>query len=186
MANRQTTDPRQNDALYPAYLRLVGERCVVVGGGTVASRKVRKLVTCGADVLVISPSLTPELQSLVTAGRIRYTARTYQSGDLAGAKLVYAATNDHHVNAYVAADADALDIFANIADSPDACTLMVPAETSVGTLSVAVSTAGQNPRIAKRLTELLHSDIAEGTRTFQDAILNLMGTPTADETDGRG
>ena len=83
---------------YPVFLRLAGRRCVVVGGGEVAERKVRSLLAAGAQVAVVSPSLTAELAALAVRGEIEHAARPYRTGDLAGALLAYAATDDESLH----------------------------------------------------------------------------------------
>src|SRR5688572_22018860 len=104
---------------YPiALTELHGMRCVVVGGGEVALRKVRALVASGADVLVISPELHPELATLRDAGALTHRERPYEPGDLAGALLAFAATNRRDVNATVSAEARAARILVNVADDP--------------------------------------------------------------------
>jgi precorrin-2 dehydrogenase/sirohydrochlorin ferrochelatase len=139
--------------LYPAMLRLEGQLCIVIGGGQVAARKISRLLQSGAAVCVIAPELSPALQALVKAERLSLERREYQSGDLAGAGLAFAATSSREVNAAVAREAHARGIPVNVADDPQASTFQVPAVAERDGLTVAISTSGRSPAYARRLRE---------------------------------
>ena len=132
------------DPLYPVNLVLAGRRCVVVGGGSVAARKVRGLLAAGADVAVVAPTVGDEVRALGVA----VTERPYRSGDLDGAWLAIAATDDPTVNRQVHADGDAARVWVNAADDPPACSFTLPAVVRQGPVMVAVSTAGHSPALA--------------------------------------
>ena len=83
---------------YPVFLNLTGRRCVIIGGGQVAEGKVSKLLDSGAKIIVISPDATQGIRDYADSGQIEYSLRKYQEGDLNGAFLVVAATNDRVVN----------------------------------------------------------------------------------------
>jgi siroheme synthase-like protein len=138
---------------YPLCLDLTGRRCVVVGGGAVASRKVAGLVASGARVTVVAPDQAPELQALARAGRIQAQERPYAEGDLADAVLAIAATDVPGVNARVAADARASGILVNVVDDPATGTFILPAVVRRGDLQIAVSTGGRSPALARRVRE---------------------------------
>ncbi len=140
---------------YPVFADLHGRRCLVVGGGVIAQRKVTALMRCGAHVSVISPTVTPQLAAYARAGRIRYLPRAFRPRDLARVWLVIAATDDHAVNRLVAQAARAQRVFVNVVDTPQHCSFIAPAIFRRGPLSIAVSTGGASPTLAKRLrTEL--------------------------------
>jgi precorrin-2 dehydrogenase/sirohydrochlorin ferrochelatase len=138
---------------YPIFLRLAGRRCVVVGGGTIAARKVESLLAAGAHVAVISPSLTAELAARAARGELDHAKRPYRSGDLAGALLAYAATDDEAVQAAVAREAAAGGVLLNVVDRPQSCTFIAPSVLQRGDLTVAVSTGGGSPALARRVRE---------------------------------
>lgn len=138
---------------YPVFLRLEGRRCVVVGGGEVAERKVRSLLAAGAEVAVVSPALTAELAELAVRGEIEHAARAYQPGDLAGALLAYAATDDESLHEEISDEAEARGVLLNVVDRPRWCGFIVPSIMTRGDLTVAVSTAGGSPALARRLRE---------------------------------
>jgi precorrin-2 dehydrogenase/sirohydrochlorin ferrochelatase len=142
---------------YPAFLDLRGKLAVVVGGGEVAERKVELLLSCGARVRVVSPQVTPALSRL---GRsIEIIPRSYQAGDLEGAVLVFAATDDPAINAAVAREARQRSTLVNVADAPDFCDFIVPSLISRGDLQIAISTGGASPALARRLRRELEEVI---------------------------
>src|SRR5579883_409655 len=140
-------------AYYPVCLDLRGRPCVVIGGGSVAARKVEGLLACGARVTVVAPALTPALQALLDAGRIAVRPRPYADGDLAGAALAIAATDERDVNARVAAEARARGVWLNAADDPERCDVILPAVIRRGDLPIAISTCGRSPALARRVRE---------------------------------
>jgi precorrin-2 dehydrogenase len=148
------------DALYPVNLVVTGRRCVVVGAGSVAARKVRGLVEAGADVVVIAPSVGDE----VRAQGVTVIERPYRTGDLDGAWLVITATGDPAVNLQIHADGEAARIWVNAADDPPACSFTLPAIVRQGPVTVAVSTAGHSPALAawirSQVAEQLGPEIA--------------------------
>src|SRR5262245_62177907 len=113
--------------LFPLFVELEGRPCVVFGGGAVAERKVLALLEAGAVVTVVSPALAPPLAALASAGRIAHVPRCYAAGDLAGAALAFAATDDGSVNAEVAAEGRARGVWVNAADDPAHCDAILPA-----------------------------------------------------------
>ena len=140
---------------FPVNLLISGRKCVVIGGGKVAARKVASLLACGGEVEVISPELTAELQDHVRQGRLLWREREYQPGDLLGAFLVIAATDAEEVQAAVFAEATAANQLINVADVPPRCNFILPAVVSRGDLVIAVSTAGKSPALARRIRKQL-------------------------------
>ena len=120
---------------------------MVVGGGEVANRKARKLLQARADVVVVSPEVKPELESV--AAEVRQ--RPYREGDLEGAFLVFAATDRREVNAAVAREARDRGILANVADEPSEGDFALPSTLRRGQLQVAVSTGGASPPFARMI-----------------------------------
>ncbi len=141
----------ENVVLYPIFLDLSGRRCVVVGGGEVANRKARKLLQARARVVVISPEIGAELESVA----VEVHRRPYGEGDLEGAYLAFAATNSREVNAAVAREAEERGIPVNVADRPSDGDFAVPSTLRRGRLQVAVSTGGASPTLARRIKDEL-------------------------------
>ena len=146
---------------YPIFLEVRGRVCLVVGGGAVAERKVRALLTQGGAVRVVSPMLTPALAAAAAAGHITHRERPFAPADLEGAFLVFAATDDPAVNAAVAAAAEAARVPVNVADDPSRSTFLVPSTFQRGEVTVAVSTGGASPALAKRLRADLEEKVGE-------------------------
>jgi siroheme synthase-like protein len=137
---------------YIACLRLKGRRCVVVGGGEVGLEKVEGLLACDADVTLIAPEAHPELVQLALEGSIRWERREYAgAGDLDGALIAIAATDDTNLNIRVFEDAEARAMLVNVVDVPPLCNFILPAIVRTGPLAVAISTAGASPALAKRM-----------------------------------
>jgi len=144
---------------YPLFVDLTGRRVVVVGGGTVAGRRVADLVAAGADVTVVAPSIDEAIAS--TANRVQ---REYQPTDLDGAWLAVAATDDPAVNASVAADAATRRIWCQRVDDAAAATAWRPATTTVDEVTVAVS-AGGDPGRASELRTAIEAQLRSGDLT---------------------
>ena len=140
---------------YPAFLRVAGRACLVIGGGTVALQKVRSLVDAGAQVTVISPSCVPSIATLAAAGGIRLRQRRYARGDVHGFFLVLAATNDAALHQQIRADADAANVLLNVVDDPEHCDFIMPAVLRRGDLILAASTGGASPAMAKHIRDEL-------------------------------
>lgn len=140
---------------YPVNLKLAGRRCLVVGGGKVAERKAAALIDAGAMVTVLSPEITPTLAAWVMQGRAIYRQKTFESADTAGYMLVMCATDSALVNEQAARAAKESGALVNVADTPALCDFTLPARLQRGSLSIAVSTGGQSPALARELRNTL-------------------------------
>lgn len=145
-----------------ACLALEGRDCLVVGGGPVGAEKASGLLSAGARVTVVSPTLDAAFAPL----EVEWRQRVYASGDLEGMFLVIAATSERAVNEAVHADAEARGMLCNVADVPELCNFILPAVHREGPITVGVSTGGASPALAKRL----RSDIARIVRPEHAAL----------------
>jgi siroheme synthase-like protein len=152
--------------LYPVALVVEGRRCLVVGGGPIATHKAEGLLHCRAAVTVVAPQITSRLRLLADeavresangsgqptlpspAGSLVLEERRYRSGEAADFRLVVTATGDPDVDRAVAADAEAAGVWVNSADDVDNCTFLLPAVHRDGDVTVAVSTGGASPALA--------------------------------------
>ncbi|WLE96674.1 MAG: bifunctional precorrin-2 dehydrogenase/sirohydrochlorin ferrochelatase [Candidatus Electrothrix communis] len=141
--------------MYPVSLNIEGKLCAVVGGGNVAERKVLSLLNAHASVRIISPQLTELLSDLTANGSVEWQSRGYQRGDLDGALLVFAATDNRDVQDAVVRDAQKAGVLVNVADAPDLCDFQVPAVVRRESLNIAVSTNGTSPALAAKLRQEL-------------------------------
>lgn len=151
---------------YPAILLLDGRLAVVIGGGQVAGRKVRTLRDAGATVRLVSDSVTGPLRELADSGEIELVERRYEKGDLAGAAVAVAATDDEDVNRGVYAEAIEAGIPVNVVDNTALCTFIAPSIVRQGDLVVAISTGGAAPALAVRIRERLEREFGEEYARF--------------------
>jgi len=140
---------------YPIFLSLHERVCLVVGGGTVGERKIKGLLRAGATVRVVARDLTPWLEAQRGDGRISLIGASYQAGHLDGAELVFATTDDPELNRRIAAEARDRGLWCNMATDPALGSFVVPSVVRRGPLSIAVSTAGLSPAVAKLIREKL-------------------------------
>jgi siroheme synthase-like protein len=146
---------------YPIMLDIEGKRCVVVGGGQVALRKVETLLQHGAVVEVISPELCPELEELASNGSVKATLRPYRAGDLQGAAVAIAAADDSETNKSVSREALESGPLVNVVDVPELSSFIVPSALCRGDLTIAVSTNGRSPALSRRIRADLESKFGE-------------------------
>lgn len=157
---------------YPAFIDLRGRHCLVVGGGQVAERKAAALLESGGRVTVVSPRLlTERLRAWAAAGTITHLARDYQAGDTAGAFLVISATDVAAVNREIARECTNRGVLLNVVDAPQLCNFIVPSTVRAGDLTLAISTAGKSPRLAKKIRQELQERYGEEYAV----LLNLLG-----------
>ncbi len=169
---------------YPANLDLRGHLAVVIGGGEIAERKVLTLLEAGARVTVVSPTLTATLAGLADTHEIVHHPRSYRRGDLTDAWLAFAATGDESVHAEIAAEAAEQRVFLNVVDRPRLCSFIVPAVLTRGPVSVAVSTGGASPALAKRLASELAAAVGPEWGLAADVLGALRGRLASDGGDG--
>ena len=135
--------------MYPIKLDLTGQACLVLGGGSVAERKVRRLLDEGAVVTVIAPALTPALQILAEEHQLSWQRRTYQPGDETTFFLIICATDDEAVSQAVSAAAKAQGKLLNVCDVPDLCNFTLPSIVRQGDLQLTISTNGKAPAFSR-------------------------------------
>ena len=143
---------------YPILLNIQDKKCLVVGGGNVAWRKVCSLKDAGARVTVVSPEFCPEMEKETGIERIQ---QKYEEGFLNGVLVVVASTDDEEVNKKVYYDAVKRCILVNVVDMPEFCSFIVPATISRGDLSISISTGGASPALARNIRENLEKQFGD-------------------------
>jgi len=136
---------------YPILIDLEGKKVVVVGGGSVAQRKIETLMEYGAAVYVITRELTPGLGKYVEEGKIKLIDQEFREDILDGAFVVIAATDDAVLNHRVSENARKRGLLVNVVDQPSECNFIVPSILRRGDLIIAVSTSGKSPALAKKV-----------------------------------
>jgi uroporphyrin-III C-methyltransferase/precorrin-2 dehydrogenase/sirohydrochlorin ferrochelatase len=168
--------------MYPVMLSVRGRRCLVVGGGGVALRKAEGLVAEGARVTVVAPTPIGAFGDLAAAGDLSLERRQYQSPEAGDFALAFAATDDREVNRTVFRDAEAANVWANVADDPELCNFHLPARVQRGSLQLSVASAGEAPFVVRRLRQLLErrfgaewSEWLAAAARFRQAVLDRGG-----------
>ncbi len=160
--------------MFPVVLRFDGRLAVVIGGGTVADRKVSGLLDAGATVRVVAPMIVGGLRQRAAASgeAVDLIERAYDPVDLDGAWYVVAAAGDPVVQQAVADECERRGIWCNAVDDPDRCTALLPAVHRSGDVIVAVSTSGSSPTLARilrdRIANALPASLGEIARTLAE------------------
>lgn len=149
--------------LYPIMIHIEHKHAVVIGGGSVASRKAADLLKAGARVKIISPEVDETILALADTcpGNVAIVKRTYEKGDLSGASIAFTATDDNEVNRAVYQEAIENNIFINTVDVPELCSFYVPSWFKKGDLIVSVSTSGASPAMAGKIRRELEETVPD-------------------------
>jgi siroheme synthase-like protein len=171
---------------YPVNLLVAGRRCVVVGAGRIAARKVEALLEAGADVHVVAPEVGDEIARWRDAGRLTVDERPFAPDDLDGAWLATAATSDPAVNQAVHEAGEARRVWVNAADDPEHCSFTLMSVVRQGDLVVTIGTGGRSPALATYLkdhvTEEMGPEWAELLEMLSEARERLREGGTSSET----
>ena len=146
---------------YPIFLNIRDRKCMVIGGGQVALRKVKSLLECGAEVKLISPSLCPELDTLAESRAIGVIRKSYQAGDLQGAFIVIAATDSSDINSEIAKECHNIGVWVNVVDNAEESDFILPSSLRRGSLTIAVATSGRSPALSRKIRMLLEKEFDE-------------------------
>lgn len=158
---------------FPLNLNIKDRHCLVVGGGTVAKRKVLSLLDCGAKVYIVSPTLVWELKELVEQVMVEWIDRHYHVSDLQSKFVVISATDNDYINDRVARDCSERDILVNVVDNAELSTFIMPATVRQGDLTIAVSTNGNSPLLAAKLCQQFRKDFGPEYAEFLEILGNL-------------
>jgi precorrin-2 dehydrogenase / sirohydrochlorin ferrochelatase len=161
-------------ALYPIFVETKGRRVIVIGGGHVGAEKVRGLLAGEADITVVAPELNEEMHGYRDTGKIKHVAREYRESDLDGGyEFVMVATDDGAINAEVAAAGKRRGLWVNAADDPKNCDFILPSVVRKGKITLAASTAGSSPALARRLREELDAYLTDDMPALADLLAEL-------------
>lgn len=147
---------------YPAFIDVRNRKCVVIGGGSFGEENVHKLLNYDAKVIVVSAEIADGVRKLVDTGQVEWVRRDYEPGDLAGTFIAVAATGDKKVSAEIAQEAEERNVLLNVVDVTRLCTFIAPSVARRGEVTVATSTGGASPALARKFREeLANSRILE-------------------------
>ncbi|MBL4866173.1 MAG: uroporphyrinogen-III C-methyltransferase [Pseudomonadales bacterium] len=147
---------------FPAFIRLKNKKCVVVGGGSIATRKASLIVRAGGTLHVVAKKINPALTELIKESGGTQHIGKYKSDAISSAYLVVAATNDEKVNEQVSKDAHDQEVLVNVVDAPDLCSFILPAIIDRSPVMIAVSSGGQSPVLARLIRSKLETLIPVG------------------------
>ncbi|QDP39478.1 NAD(P)-binding protein [Radiobacillus deserti] len=153
--------------MIPIMLDLTNKHVVVIGGGNVAERKITSLLETESLITVVSPTITATLESYFTQGQIIWKKKNFASNDIKDAFLIITATNNPFVNQQVR-DAAPKDVLINSADTAEEGNIHFPTYVKRGRLSIAISTEGASPSLAKEIKEKLELEYDENYETYLD------------------
>ena len=160
-------------SLFPLFLKLTARPTIVVGAGYLAESKIESLLSAQAHVTVVAPRINARVRELADSGEIDLKERPYHAGDLTGAFLAVAATDDPEVNRAVFAEAEAGGVLVNAVDDPPFCDFYFPSVVRRGDLLIAISTAGQSPALAQRLRKEINALLPLDTGDWLTELGNL-------------
>lgn len=155
---------------YPVSLVVSGRRCVVVGGGRIAARKIAGLLDAGASVHVVAPALAAEVRSLLDAGRITVSERPFEASDLDDAWLACTATDDASVNGSVFAAGEFRRVWVNSADDPANCSYTLMSVVRRGDIVVTIGTGGRSPAMATWLRDHVREEMGPEYETLLELL----------------
>jgi precorrin-2 dehydrogenase/sirohydrochlorin ferrochelatase len=164
------TDASVPGVMYPIIVKLDGRPVLVVGGGRVAARKIGELLSCGARVTLVSPTIDDRIRPWIDRGDIRWRAREFRADDVRDVDLVVAATPHQAVNASVVDAAHVCRLLVNAVDQPDLCDFYLPSVRRRGPLIIAVSTSGISPALASRLADDIVAGLTAGMETYLELL----------------
>lgn len=156
--------------LFPAFINLEGKKCLIIGGGKVAERKIANLFTYNAVIKVVSPKVTERIRKWEEEGLITVALRQFREEDLCGMFMVFGATDDSNLNREVARLCRERGILLNAVDDPGNCDFYVPSVVRRNSLVVAISTEGKSPLFARKMREELETFIPEGYGWYVDIL----------------
>jgi len=171
---------------YPIFLNLESKRAVVIGGGSVAARKVLGLLDAQARIIVVAEHIDDILETRCKSSNIEFVEAKYSKEYLVGAAVVFAVTNNPKVNERIYRDCQQLDILCNVADEPELCDFFVPAVLKRGDLQIAVCTEGNSPAYAGHIRKKLEDIFTEKHGQFLnelETIRNYIIDSVPDATD---
>ena len=164
---------KQNNSLFPIFLKLENLKLLVVGGGNIALEKINAVLRNSpqTEITVVAPEILPEIEQIAFYNsNVKLKIRAFYSGDLFNADLVIAATGDLEASKNIREEVKKRSILVNVADTPDLCDFYLGSIVSKGDLKIAISTNGKSPTLAKRMKEILNDAIPDEIQLALDSL----------------
>lgn len=146
--------------LFPAFLKLSGRRCLVIGAGRVAEEKIESLLRADAEIRVVAPAATDRVRAWSSAGKIQWDVRKFRSSDLKDIFLAVAATSSPALHARIFREARRRGVLCNVVDDPAHCDFYYGSVVRRGSLQIAISTGGHSPALAQRLRKQIEREFS--------------------------
>lgn len=162
---------KHSSGYFPVFLEIRDKTVVVIGGGVVAQRKIESLLGAGANMVVVSKTLTPQIREYKEEGRIAVVGREYDKALLEEVFMVIAATDEAELNHRISRDAMEKGLLVNAVDQPKDCNFIFPSVLKRGDLVLAISTSGKSPALSKKIRERLEHEFGDE----YEILLNIMG-----------
>ena len=169
-------------SFYPLHVCIEGKKCLVVGGGKTAERKVSTLLRYGGKVVLVSPDATRSIREHSNKKRIVWHRRKFKAADLNGAFLVFSATGSEQLNREIGTEAKKKSILVNLADNPEGCDFISPSLVERGHLTVSISTDGLAPLLSKKIRQDLEKYFCKEYRRYTELIAKVRSTIISDNT----
>ena len=170
------------NSFYPINVNIEGKKCLVVGGGKTAERKVATLVRYGGEVVLVSPAATPRLRSYAQKRKILWHKRRFKLTDLSGAFLVFSATDSETLNREIGQEAKKRTILVNVVDTPEDCDFISPSLVERGHLTISISTAGLAPLLSKHIRKDLEQYFGREYRRYTLLVAKVRSALLRDKT----
>ena len=161
---------------FPAFLKLEYKKILIVGGGNIAYEKLEHLLDFTNDIFVIAPEISQKMQTLLDEKRLNYEKRVYRTGDIKDFTIVIVAVDNLDIQAEIFNESKKYNCLCNSVDSVDYCDFIFPSYIKNGDLTIAVSTSGASPAMAKHLKLYLKNIIPEGISLFLKEMKDLRKT----------
>ncbi len=159
-------------ALFPMFIKLINRKTLVVGGGEVGTRKVKALLDAMSNVTVVSPDVTDELKSIIDDGTVNYVKGKFSPKHLDDVFLCVSAVDDGEINSSIMEECKKREVLVNVVDVPDKCDFYFPSIISRGDLTIAISSGGTSPAMAKKIRQ----DMEEIYGPEYEGVIKLMGS----------
>ncbi len=154
-------EQEEKQTFYPLLIDISRYKCLVVGGGHIALEKVKNLLDFEADITIISPDICFELANLAGEKHIHCESREYVEGDASGYRLVFAATDDPHINAAVREECNRKSILVNVAEKPELSNIIIPSSIKESNFTISVATTGDAPFFTRKIREVIRKNLPE-------------------------